>query len=115
MVKAVDNPGKVCLDENTIIDVRPSGLDVGGRITEVEINASTWTALPANPLTGRQALAIQNLSGVEVKINYDDEAAGYVGMAIPDDGERQYDVGSGVVIYAKSSSGTVTINVEELA
>lgn len=56
--------------------LRPSGLNTGGKITEVELNSTTWTALPLIPLANRNAINVQNFSGVEVKINYVDSALG---------------------------------------
>ena len=68
---------------------RPRGLNVAGIITEVTLSDSAWTALPSNALVGRNALAIQNLSGGDIKINYDSSTVGYVGMTIPNGAERQ--------------------------
>lgn len=94
----------------------PSGLKNAGKFTEVEINSSTWTALPATPLTDRNAMAIQNNSNTNVKVNYDNSVSGYEGMTISKrGGERQYDIKDSIVIYAKSESGTVTLDVEELS
>lgn len=93
----------------------PSGLIVGGVITEVSLNSSSWTALPSSALSGRNALSIQNRSGTEIKINYDNSVVGYVGIVIPDGGERFYDISDSIVIYAKSSSGTPTVVIEEIA
>lgn len=93
----------------------PTGLQVGGLITEVTINASTWTPLPATPLANRNALSIQNKSGQQIKINYSDAVSGYVGMVIEDDGERFYDIQDNIIIYAKSSTSSCTLNVEEIA
>lgn len=94
----------------------PSGLKNGGAVTEVTLNDSTWTALPGTSLTDRNAIAIQNLSGNEIKINYDNGVSGYVGMTIPDGGERQYDLTDAITIYGKAESGaTPTITVEELS
>jgi hypothetical protein len=92
-----------------------SGLKTGGKVTEVTLNSSTWTALPATPLTNRNAISIQNRSGIEIKINYDNGVSGYEGVIIPNNGERFYDITDTIVMYAKSTTGTPTINVEELA
>ena len=92
-----------------------SGLKIGGRISTVAINNTTWTALPVAPLANRNAIAIQNESGVSIKIGYDPLEPGYVGMTVADGGERQYDIAGSIVLYAKSSSGNVNITVEELA
>ena len=92
-----------------------AGLSTAGVVTVVALNSSTWTALPATALANRKALAIQNRSGTDVKINYSSGVAGYVGMVIPDGAERFYDVGAAVTVYGKSASGTPSVNVEELA
>jgi hypothetical protein len=91
------------------------GLSTGGRVTEVTLNSSTWTALPATPLANRNAISIQNRTGIEIKVNYSSGVSGYVGMVIPSGGERFYDITDAIIIYAKSTTGTPTINVEELA
>lgn len=97
------------------VDALPRGLRTGGRITEISLNDSTWTALPATPLTGRNAVSIQNNSGQSIKINYNNAVVGFVGMLIRDGGERFYDIQGTIVIYAKSESGSANIAVEELA
>jgi len=86
----------------------------GGLVTVVALNSSTWTALPSTAATNRKAVAIQNRSGIDIKVNYSSGVAGYVGMTIPDGGERFYDMSSAVTIYGKSASGTPSVNVEEL-
>lgn len=99
-------------------EVTISGLNIGGRVSEVAINDTTWTAVPASPLSDRNALSIQNYSGVEIKINYDLTGplpAGYTGTPIANNAERFYDVTDNVIIYAKSVSGNVTITAEELS
>jgi len=93
----------------------PSGLINGGLITEVTLNSSTWTALPATPLSDRNALAIQNYSGQDIKINYDNSAVGYVGVLIKNESERNYDVKDTIIIYAKSSTSSCTVTVEEIS
>jgi len=45
----------------------PSGLTIGGKITEVVLNSTAWVALPLTALTSRNALNIQNNSGIEIK------------------------------------------------
>lgn len=91
------------------------GLGIGGRVTEVTVNSATWTALPATALTDRNSIAIQNQSGVEIKINYDSGVSGYVGMIISDGSERTYDISDSIVLYAKSILGTAVVYVEEIA
>lgn len=100
--------------------VTSSGLTIGGLVSVVAINETTWTALPATPLTRRNELNIQNDSGVDLKLNYDSFSAlpaGYVGITVANGNERQYPIKDSVVIFAKSApgSGTVNITVEEIA
>lgn len=96
---------------------RPSGLNVGGRHLEITINDSSWTALPLSPLADRNQINIQNFSGFEIKVNLDSGAVGYSGMRIPSGTERFYQITENIIIYAKSESGSgsVVIDVEELA
>lgn len=91
------------------------GLNIAGKMTEVTLNAATWTALPATPLSNRNAIRIQNQSGVEIKTNYNSSQVGYVGIKIAADGSDAYDITENIIIYAKASAGTPTIMVEELS
>lgn len=100
------------------IGISPSGLNVGGRISQVVLSAVAWTALPPVPLANRNAMAIQNISGTEIKINYDYTGplpGGYEGVTIASTSERFYEITDNVVIYAKAQAGTPTIQVEEIA
>jgi len=92
-----------------------SGLRIGGRISEVTLNDATWVALPAIPLTDRNAISVQNTSNVEIKIQYDNLVVSYSGVAIGISGERFYDLTDQIIIYGKSSSGSAVITIEELA
>lgn len=92
------------------------GLSIGGKVTEVALNSSTWTALPSAPLTNRNSIAIQNRTLYQIKINYDNNVSGYVGMVIDSGEDRFYDITEDIIIYAKSESGsTPTVFVEELS
>jgi hypothetical protein len=87
-----------------------------GRITQVVLNPTSWTALPATPLADRQAINIQNQNeDINVKINYDNAVVGFVGMTIFPCAERHYAVKDDLTLYAKCESGTVTVAVEEIA
>jgi hypothetical protein len=92
-----------------------SGLKEGGRVTEVTLNPTTWTPLPATPLTNRNALNIQNVSAEEIKINYDSGVAGYKGIVIGSGSERSYDIQDDIVVFGKSISNVITVNIEEIA
>jgi len=111
----IDNKYYIAKGNKGALKASPSGLYIGGRVTEVMINPDEWVALPGTPLAFRNALVIQNRSGADIKINYDPTVSGYVGMVIPDASERSYDVTENIVVYGKSEFGPVTINVEELA
>jgi hypothetical protein len=92
-----------------------SGLRIAGRISEVELNDTTWTALPPTPLSKRNALSIQNTSGVNIKINYNNTEVGYFGVQIATGLERFYDLTDEIQIYAKAQAGTPRIIIEELS
>lgn len=97
------------------IEAKRSGLSIAGKITEVTLNTATWTALPATPLSNRNAITIQNPSGTEVKINFDNTVGTYTGIIIADGSERFYDITDSIIIYAKAQTGTPTVTVEELS
>jgi hypothetical protein len=100
------------------VESRPAGLTIGGRITVFSINDSTWTKVPgiAN-YANRNALSIQNTSGNQIKINYDNTTVGYVGVSVNSGNERFYSISDTINIYAKAESGAGTINIqcEEIA
>ena len=93
----------------------PSGLQNGGRISYVTLNAATWTALPPVALANRNALSIQNTSGTQIVIEYDNAIVGYNGVVISPGAERFYSITDQILIYAKAQAGTPTITIEELS
>lgn len=107
--------GNVTATISGTVSSRPAGLTVGGIISQTTVNSVTWTALPLTPLANRNALSIQNISGIEIKINYDNTTVGYVGVTVATGSERFYSITDSIIIYAKSASGTPTIQTEELA
>ena len=92
-----------------------SGLRIGGKVTSIGINDSTWTKIPPTALASRNALSIQNYSGEEIKINFSNLVSGYEGIVVPDRGERFYDITDSIELYAKCKAGNVNITIEELA
>jgi hypothetical protein len=106
-----------CIVQPTVSqgEIKTTGLSVAGRVTEVALNAVTWTALPPTPLDGRNAISIQNLSGTQIKINYDPTIATYTGVVMNNEAERFYDITDSIIIYAKAQAGTPTITIEELS
>ena len=93
----------------------PSGLKIAGLVTEVVLNATTWTALPATPLVNRKSMSIQNFSGQLIKLNYVPATVGLTGVYVMDQNERFYDISDHILIYAKATSGTCTIVTEEIS
>lgn len=112
-MQLTDGTDTLAVNGDGSLSAKTSGQSVGGWVTELSINPSTWTALPAH--AGRNGLGIQNRSGQEIKINYDNSVVGYVGIVVPNNGERYYDLSAAVPVYVKSASSSCTINVEELA
>lgn len=95
--------------------VSTSGLSIAGRISIVPINSVTWTALPAAPLANRNAILVQNQTGVQAKLNYDPSVVGFVGIWINANGEAYREIRDNIVLYAKCASGTIDLVVEELS
>ena len=93
----------------------PSGLRIAGRVTEVVLSDTAWTALPPVPLDNRNALNIQNYSGTQIKINYDPSIPGYIGVIVDDQSMRNMDVKNTIMVYAKAEIGNPVIIVEELS
>lgn len=91
-----------------------SGLKTGGLVTEVTLSSVAWTALPATALVNRNAMCIQNISAVEIKLNYA-TPGGYTGVVVPTGTERFYDITDSIVIYARAQAGSPVIVVEEIA
>jgi hypothetical protein len=113
-------PGMTRVRTTAVGTFTPSGLNIGGKITQVTLNDSSWTPLPATALSNRNAISIQNLSGYEMKINYQeafDGSYGYVGMVLPNGNERYYDIKDSILIYGRLATGSVSgvVNVEEIA
>lgn len=97
--------------------LKVSGLNIAGRVSIISINDTSWTPLPAVALDQRNAIGIQNSSGVEIKLNYDPATVGYVGVKMGIEAERYYDITDAIIIYAKATpgSGTVSVTIEELS
>ena len=97
------------------VNAVPSGLTVSGKITVVALNSATWTALPVTALTGRNGVGVQNETAIPIKINFDNTEPGYIGWTINAGGELFLDVKDTVIVYAKSSAGTPSVTVMEIA
>ena len=97
-------------------EVTVSGLTIAGRMTVVSLPDGVWTLLPAVALPDRNALAIQNQSGVQVKYNYDNTEPGYVGSIINPGSERFLNITESIPVYAKPAPGnSPSILVEEIS
>lgn len=93
----------------------PSGLFNGGLVTEVALSDASWVALPTVALTDRNAIAVQNTTDFEMKLNYVD-SVGYVGVIIPANAERFYNITDAIVIYGRLETGGIgSVVVEELS
>lgn len=94
----------------------PSGLKSGGKNTWVDVNDTTWTALPPSPLSGRNSMMLQNNSNVDIWLNFDNTVVGFTGSALLRSGsDFPLDITDTIFYYAKSSVGTVTVYVQEIA
>lgn len=108
-------------DNNNPLDIEVSGaVSTAGqkniaRFTEITVNSTTWTPIPASSLIGRNALSIQNQGTADVKINTSASEAGYKGMKISPSGERFYDISANITLYAKSASGNQVLGIEEIS
>lgn len=113
----LDGDGKIRVRTSGTITgtIKPTGLNTAGKVTEVTVNDTTWTALPATALSARNAIGIQNLSGQTIKINFDNAVVGFVGMVIANGSERTYDITDAIIVYAKCQSGTAVVNIEEIS
>jgi hypothetical protein len=79
------------------------------------LSDTAWTALPPVPLINRNAINIQNYSGTQIKLNFDPSIAGYVGIIVNDQSERNYDIKDSILIYAKAELGNPVVIIEEVS
>lgn len=94
----------------------PSGLRIAGRVTPVLLSTTAWTALPpGGPLANRNAINIQNYSGDEIRLNYDPTVAGFNGIILNDQSERNLDIKDTIQLYAKAKIGGTIIIVDEIS
>jgi len=95
--------------------VSPSGLSIGGLITEVTLSSATWTKLPATNLTDRNGMGFQNNSVDIIVVNFLDLGASVVGWQVKPNGEFFIDVSDSIDIFAKALSNAPTVLVMEVA
>lgn len=94
------------------------GLENPTPIVELAVNDSGWTPVTVTVPPGKTvAVDIQNTSSVQVKLNYINDPSITAGMVIyPNGGERRYVFKkNGAVIYLRSVSGNVTVNIEVIS
>lgn len=98
------------------VNVTPTGLRVAGRVSEVLLSTIDWTALPpGGALDNRNAINIQNYSGDEIRLNYNPGVAGFSGIILNDQSERNLDIKDTIQVYAKAKTGGSTIIIEEIS
>lgn len=105
---------------NTIIGggtVTLSGLSVGGIITHVNLDDTQWKPLPATPLSGRNSILVQNISGNTgvVLWNYSAVAPATEGPRIEDGGFKSAVLTDDIIIYGRMLSGSGTVAIDEVA
>ena len=97
------------------VNAVPSGLTIGGIITQVTLSDTIWTAVPSAAFSNRNGLGIQNESNIKIKVNFDNTEPGFIGWTVNAGGELFVDITESVLLYAKSESGSPTLTVMEVA
>ena len=127
-VVQVDPYGDLYSENNPIpvegnLSVTESVIDTTGQITKIEITTVAWTLLERSastdpiglgPLTNRRVMTIQNLTGQDIIIQFDNTITDTtISVTIPDGVEKTYDFGPNIKFYARSTTSTVDIVYEE--
>lgn len=112
---SVNSDGETVIRTSATGVFSPTGLRLGGKMTPVTLNNSTWTALPTIPLVDRNAINIQNYSGSNIIVNFNNTVPAYEGVQINDQNERNYDIKETIQIFAKSEVSGAIIMVEEIS
>jgi len=97
------------------VTARPSGLITGGRISEVSLILTAWTALPAIPLAKRNAVAFQNQTTQTFKINFVSTTGVIIGWFIGPGGELFEDITDSIIIFGRAVTGDGKLIVKELS
>lgn len=113
----VNFPGDVTISGSITGEFTPVGLTKAGKFRKVTLNDTTWTAVPATPLTNRNTIKFLNRTPFEVYINFAPTEPIYDGMLVtPNDGTLSYPVRDTIVLYAMFElGGSGNLHVEELA
>lgn len=86
-----------------------------GRVTVVALNNTAWTALPGTPLANRQGLAVQNLSGDNVLLNWSNAAAPTSHIFLASGAERFYQAKDTAILYGRlQNNASGDVHIEEL-
>jgi len=99
----------------------PTGGGSIGETAQLAITNTGWTLVPANALDSIVSLNIQNNTGQDVKLNFDNTEPGYEGILLSDSQERIYTLFPKTIanvtfqVYAKSSTSAVTLDYEVIA
>lgn len=107
------------LDGQTV-NASPVGLSVDHKNTVMDVS-TTAVAMPMTPLTGRNSLAIRNLSLTEtLYIGKSDVTADTVngntsGWQVGPNETYNVDITSEIIIYGRTSSGSIKVQTRELA
>lgn len=91
------------------------GVSIQGRIQQLTVTDAAWVAAPLVPLTDRNSLIVQNNSNRVLLWNYTNNPAVTIGFQIPANGFREIVISDNVQVYLRTTSGTATVIVEELA
>lgn len=116
-----DGQTKVNVKANFSGTIRPSGLNVGFRITTMEIG-DTATAIPTSPFSQRNSLSVVNLSDNDVLyIGNSDVTADRVlgttsGWEVNPAESFNVDITDSIILYGIAPTGkTITVKVIEIA
>jgi len=100
-------------------------LDTEGRITKITLDDTTWVALErsgttepigSGALVERGSLTLQNRTKKDILLQYDNtETDVSISMVLKGGSERFYDIKNPITVYARSSSGSGELIIEELS
>jgi len=112
-------PVRIFTSDGTVFS--PTGGGSTGTTFQVGINNTGWTLVPANVIDNIVSLNIQNNTGQNVRLNFDNTEPGFLGQQLADQQERIYTLFPRAIadvtflVYAKSELGAVTLDVEAIA
>jgi hypothetical protein len=113
---SIDQTGRRAL--HTVVQggvLNIQGVSIQGRIQQLSLVTTAWTAAPLVPLANRNSLIVQNTSVRTILWNYTNNPAVTVGFQIPANGIREIMITDDVIVYLRAVSAAATVIVEELA